>query len=90
VANLARCLSTQGRVPALADFTAVDRLSSSEVATLFAVTPATVRKWLRCYLAGGAASLADASSRPRRSPRAIDPAKALLIVESRQRSQLQA
>ena len=38
----------------------------------------------------GEAALADASSRPARSPRAIDPGKALLIVELRQRSQLQA
>ena len=68
----------------------VDGLSTSEAAALFAVTPATVREWLGRYLAGGEASLADASSRPRRSPRAIDPAKALLIVELRQRSQLQA
>ncbi len=68
----------------------VDGLSTSEAASQFAVTPATVRKWLGRYLAGGEAALADASSRPRRSPQAIDPAKALLIVELRRRSQLQA
>ena len=68
----------------------VDGLSTSEVAKRFAVTPPTARKWLGRYLAGGDAALADASSRPARSPRAIDPAKALLIVELRQRSQLQA
>ena len=54
------------------------------------MTAATVRKWLGRYLAGGDDALVDASSRPRRSPRSIDPAKALLIVELRQRSQLQA
>jgi hypothetical protein len=42
------------------------------------VTPPTARKWLGRYLAGGEAALADASSRPARSPRAIEPAKALL------------
>jgi transposase InsO family protein len=68
----------------------VEGLSTSEVASQFAVTPATVRKWLGRYLAGGEAALADASSRPRSSPRGIDPAKALLIVELRRRSQLQA
>jgi len=62
----------------------VDGLSTSEVATLFAVTPATVRKWLGRYLAGGDAALADALSRTRSSPRVIEPAKALLIVELRQ------
>jgi hypothetical protein len=34
--------------------------------------------------------LADASSRPTRSPRAIDPAKALLIFELRRRRMIQA
>ena len=68
----------------------VDGLSTAEVASRFAVTAATVRKWLGRYLAGGDDALVDASSRPRRSPRSIDPAKALLIVELRQRSQLQA
>ncbi|MCA8471218.1 leucine zipper domain-containing protein, partial [Burkholderia cepacia] len=37
------------------------------------VTAPTVRKWLGRYLAGGAVALADASSRPARSPRAIAP-----------------
>ena len=51
----------------------VDGLSTSEVASRFAVTLATVRKWLGRYLAGGDSALVDASSRPRTSPRAIDP-----------------
>lgn len=43
----------------------------------------TARKWLGRYLVGGEAALADASSRPMRSPRTIDAGKALLIVELR-------
>lgn len=61
-----------------------------EAAKLHGVTPPTARKWLGRYLAGGQASLADASSRPARSPRAIEPAKALLIVELRKRRMLQS
>ena len=64
--------------------------SASEAAETHGVTPATVRKWLGRYLAGGEAALADASSRPAHSPRAIDPAKALLIVELRRRRMTQA
>jgi transposase InsO family protein len=65
-------------------------LNAREAADLHCVTPATARKWLGRYLADGEAGLADASSRPARSPKAIDPAKALLIVELRRRSMLQA
>lgn len=54
------------------------------------MTPGTARKWLGRYLAEGETALADASSRPRRSPRAIEPGKALLIVELRQRRMIQA
>ena len=64
-------------------------LSASEAAAEQRVTPATARKWLGRYLAGGETALADASSRPARSPRAIEPGKALLIVELRQRCMLQ-
>jgi len=49
------------------------------------VTPATTRKWLGKYLVHGEAGLADASSRPARSPRALEPAKALAIVELRKK-----
>ena len=49
------------------------------------VSAPTARKWLGRYLAQGDAGLRDASSRPRRSPRAIDPARALVIVELRRR-----
>jgi len=65
-------------------------LSAAEAASKHGVTPATARKWLGRYLAGGPEGLADASSRPARSPRAIEPGKALLIVELRRRCLLQA
>jgi transposase-like protein len=62
----------------------------SQAAAEHGVTPATARKWLARYLAGGESALEDASSRPARSPRSISPAKALLIVELRRRRLLQA
>lgn len=64
--------------------------SAAEAAATHGVTPPTARKWLGRYLAGGEVALADASSRPAHSPRAIEPAKALLIVELRRRRMLQA
>ncbi|ETH73110.1 transposase, IS481 family [Bordetella pertussis STO1-CHLA-0011] len=54
-----------------------------EAARAYGVTAPTVRKWLGRFLAQGQAGLADASSRPTVSPRAIAPAKALAIVELR-------
>src|SRR5690606_41461864 len=57
------------------------RCRISQAARLYGVTPATVRKWLGRFLAQGAAGLADASSRPSVSPRAIAPAKTLAIVQ---------
>lgn len=65
-------------------------LSAPAAAALHGVTPPTARKWLGRYLAEDEAGLMDASSRPKRSPSAIAPAKALLIVELRQRCMLQA
>lgn len=65
-------------------------LSAAQAAALQGVTPPTARKWLGRYLAGGEAALADASSRPASSPRAIDSSKALLILELRKRRMLQA
>ena len=65
-------------------------LGAIEAALAHGVTPPTARKWLGRYLADGEAGLADASSRPARSPRAIDPAKALLIVELRRRRMIQS
>ncbi len=64
--------------------------SAGEAAATQGVTPATARKWLGRYLAGGEAALVDASSRPALSPRAIEPAKALLVVELRRRRMTQA
>jgi len=61
-----------------------------EAAPAQGVPAHTARKWLGRYLAGGEAALADASSRPAHSPRSIDPAKALLIVELRRRRMLQS
>lgn len=43
-----------------------------------------------CYLSGCEAALADASTRPSHSPRAIDASKAWLIVESRKPRMLQS
>ncbi|UDF36130.1 UNVERIFIED_ORG: IS481 family transposase [Shinella sp. XGS7] len=65
-------------------------LSAPAAAAAQGVTAPTARKWLGRYLAGGEAALADASSRPTHSPRAIAPAKALLIVELRRRRMLQS
>lgn len=64
--------------------------SACDAASRHGVTPPTARKWLGRYLAGGEAALADASSRPVKSARAIDAGKALVIVELRQRCMLQA
>lgn len=63
-------------------------LSATDAAEHHGVTPLTARKWLGRYLVGGEAAMADASSRPAHSPRAIEPAKALLIVELRRRRML--
>jgi len=59
-------------------------LSVPEAAASHSVTPSTARKWLGRYLAGGVPALADAASQPVHSSRAIDSAKALLIVELQQ------
>ncbi|WP_121216184.1 IS481 family transposase, partial [Pseudomonas aeruginosa] len=68
----------------------LEGLDAVRAAAAHGVTAPTARKWLGRYLAGGQAALADASSRPLRSPRAIDAGKALLIVELRKRRMLQA
>jgi transposase len=54
------------------------------------VSALTARKWLGRFLAQGEASLADRSSKPACSPRAISPGKALAIVELRHRRLTQA
>ena len=65
-------------------------LSSSEAAAKQGVSAVTARKWLGRYLADGAAGLLDKSSRPEKSPRAIEPHVALAIVELRRKLFLQA
>ena len=65
-------------------------LSTTDAALKHGVTPPTARKWLGRYLVGGDAALCDASSRPARSPRSIEPGKALLIVELRKRRMIQS
>jgi transposase InsO family protein len=54
------------------------------------VSAPTARKWLGRFLALGEAGLRDASSRPRVSPRALAPDRALVIVELRRRRLTQA
>ncbi|MCM5683003.1 IS481 family transposase [Schlegelella sp. S2-27] len=60
-------------------------LSASEAAEAHGVSAVTARKWLGRYLVGGATGLADKSSRPARSPRAIDPSVGLAVVELRRK-----
>ena len=54
------------------------------------VSPKTAAKWLARYLAEGDLGLRDRSSRPMRSPRSIQPEKAMAIVELRRRCLTQA
>ena len=68
----------------------MEGLDAARAAAAQGVTAQTARKWLGRYLSGGEAALADASSRPARSPRAIEESKALLIVELRKRRMLQS
>jgi len=55
----------------------VEGLNAVQAAAAHGVTAPTAKKCFARYLAGGEAALADASSRPLRSPRPIDTAKAL-------------
>ena len=71
--------------------TIVERgLTPAEAAAEVGVSDTTGRKWLGRYLAEGESGLRDRSSRPRVSPRAIAPNKALAIVELRRRRLTQA
>jgi len=65
-------------------------LSQGAAALAQGVSGPRVRKWLGRYLAQGEAALIDRSSRPRQSPRAIAPVKALAIVELRRHRLTQA
>jgi transposase InsO family protein len=66
------------------------RASVPRAARSHGVKDKTARKWLGRYLALGEAGLADASSRPAHSPRSIEPAQALAIVELRKKRLTQA
>jgi transposase InsO family protein len=59
-------------------------------AAVHGVSGPSARKWLGRYLAEGETGLRDRSSRPKRSPRQINPEKALAIVELRRRRLTQA
>lgn len=65
-------------------------LPAAQVAQFYGVSAGTVRKWVGRFLAEGCAALADRSSRPACSPRTIDAAKALTIVELRKKRMTQA
>jgi transposase InsO family protein len=65
-------------------------LTLCAVAAAHNVSVPTARKWVGRYLVDGKAGLADRSSRPRRSPRAIAQSQALAIVELRRRRLIQA
>ena len=65
-------------------------LSADRAAAAHGVSAPTARKWLGRYLAQGTAGLMDRSARPRLSPRAIAPGKALAIVELRRKRLTQA
>jgi transposase InsO family protein len=66
------------------------RLTPCAAAAAYGVSELTARKWVGRFLAEGEAGLLDRSSRPRLSPQAISPAKALAIVELRRRRLVQA
>lgn len=68
----------------------LNRIPSCQVAAHFGVSEATVRKWRGRFLAEGREGLADRSSRPARSPRALEAGKALTIVELRKKRMTQA
>jgi transposase InsO family protein len=65
-------------------------VEKAEAAREVGVSEPTVRKWWGRYLAEGEAGIVDRSSRPQRSPRSIEPQKALAIVELRRRRLTQA
>ena len=65
-------------------------LTKAEAAREAGVSEPTARKWWGRYLVEGRSGLIDHSSRPKRSPRAITPHKALAIVELRRRRLTQA
>lgn len=73
-----------------ARLTLARRIEMVQDITVRGLSAPTARKWLGRYLALGDAGLTDASSRPARSPRRIEPAKALAVVELRHKRLTQA
>jgi transposase InsO family protein len=65
-------------------------LTPARAATEAGVSVPTTRKWLGRFLALGEAGLRDGSSRPKHSPRAIAPSRAVAVVELRRRRLTQA
>lgn len=65
-------------------------LNAAQAAAGHGVTAPTARKWQGRHLAEGLPGLADASSRPKRSPKGHLTGPALLIVELRRKCWLQA
>lgn len=82
-------LALARRIEMVQDIT-MHGLSACAAAQAHGVGAPTARKWLGRYLALGQAGLVDASSRPANSPRAIEPAKALAVVELRRKRLTQA
>ncbi len=82
-------LTLARRIEMIQDIT-VRGLSPCAAAQAHGVSAPTARKWLGRYLAQGQSALEDASSRPANSPRAIEPAKALAVVELRLKRLTQA
>lgn len=64
-------------------------VSAAQAGLAAGVSAVTARKWLGRYLVDGPAGLLDKSSRPAKSPGAIDPGGALAIVELRRKLFLQ-
>lgn len=60
-------------------------LSQAQAASQYAVTAKIVKRWVERYKAEGRAGMADRSSRPRRSPNAIDRAVAERVIALRRR-----
>jgi len=66
------------------------QLTPAAAGAKYGVSAPTARKWLGRFLVQGDVGLRDASSRPRVSPRAIPPERALVVVELRRRRLTQA
>ena len=65
------------------------KLPAGQVAAHYGVSETTVRKWVGRFLSEGSIGMVDRSSRPSISPRALDEAKAIKIVELRKKRMTQ-